>query len=186
MKKYIFALWVVLTSTGIFAQNWSQDIAPILFDHCTQCHHPGGIGPSSLMTYDDAYNSSASILSAISTGYMPPYPANTNYRHFMNGNVLSDVQKQNITDWVVGGAPSGDLSLAPAPPVYNNSSQLNQIDFTGTTPLNTSLAVGSDYYRTFVLSPNYTTDPYRDWETDRKSTRLNSSHLKLSRMPSSA
>ena len=25
-----------------------------------------------------------------------------------------------------------------------------------------------------------------DWETDRKSTRLNSSHLKLSRMPSSA
>ena len=27
---------------------------------------------------------------------------------------------------------------------------------------------------------------YRDWETDRKSTRLNSSHLKLSRMPSSA
>ena len=31
--------------------------------------------------------------------------------------------------------------------------------------------------------PSY---PYRDWETDRKSTRLNSSHLKLSRMPSSA
>ena len=29
-------------------------------------------------------------------------------------------------------------------------------------------------------------DFYRDWETDRKSTRLNSSHLKLSRMPSSA
>ena len=27
---------------------------------------------------------------------------------------------------------------------------------------------------------------YRDWETDRKSTRLNSSHLKLSRMPASA
>ena len=27
---------------------------------------------------------------------------------------------------------------------------------------------------------------YRDWETDRKSTRLNSSHCSLSRMPSSA
>ena len=32
----------------------------------------------------------------------------------------------------------------------------------------------------------YNTQIYRDWETDRKSTRLNSSHLKLSRMPSSA
>ena len=28
--------------------------------------------------------------------------------------------------------------------------------------------------------------PYRDWETDRKSTRLNSSHITRSRMPSSA
>ena len=30
------------------------------------------------------------------------------------------------------------------------------------------------------------TDRYRDWETDRKSTRLNSSHITRSRMPSSA
>ena len=30
------------------------------------------------------------------------------------------------------------------------------------------------------------TPEYRDWETDRKSTRLNSSHSAKSRMPSSA
>ena len=34
---------------------------------------------------------------------------------------------------------------------------------------------------------NYTyREMYRDWETDRKSTRLNSSHSAKSRMPSSA
>ena len=32
----------------------------------------------------------------------------------------------------------------------------------------------------------YKGPPYRDWETDRKSTRLNSSHEIPSRMPSSA
>ena len=32
----------------------------------------------------------------------------------------------------------------------------------------------------------YKVDGYRDWETDRKSTRLNSSHITRSRMPSSA
>ena len=32
----------------------------------------------------------------------------------------------------------------------------------------------------------YWTADYRDWETDRKSTRLNSSHSAKSRMPSSA
>ena len=32
----------------------------------------------------------------------------------------------------------------------------------------------------------FRTRAYRDWETDRKSTRLNSSHSAKSRMPSSA
>ena len=41
-----------------------------------------------------------------------------------------------------------------------------------------------------VITPKrkyFMPDPgYRDWETDRKSTRLNSSHITRSRMPSSA
>ena len=37
----------------------------------------------------------------------------------------------------------------------------------------------------FPKSRRYSTG-YRDWETDRKSTRLNSSHSAKSRMPSSA
>ena len=36
------------------------------------------------------------------------------------------------------------------------------------------------YYRDWEIGR------YRDWETDRKSTRLNSSHSAKSRMPSSA
>ena len=73
---------------------------------------------------------------------------------------------------------------------------------TGGFDVDTSLKVGRDYMHTpvcfhmpdgrvvdlfvglRVVSPNGAW--YRDWETDRKSTRLNSSHLKLSRMPSSA
>ena len=39
-------------------------------------------------------------------------------------------------------------------------------------------------YGSFGAMPEY--PGYRDWETDRKSTRLNSSHITRSRMPSSA
>ena len=42
---------------------------------------------------------------------------------------------------------------------------------------------------TGTVSPeryDYIKAKYRDWETDRKSTRLNSSHITRSRMPSSA
>ena len=39
----------------------------------------------------------------------------------------------------------------------------------------------------YFITLTYNNEPlYRDWETDRKSTRLNSSHRSLSRMPSSA
>ena len=41
------------------------------------------------------------------------------------------------------------------------------------------------FYPYFEGMENHYTE-YRDWETDRKSTRLNSSHRSLSRMPSSA
>ena len=39
----------------------------------------------------------------------------------------------------------------------------------------------AEKYKRRALDPSY-----RDWETDRKSTRLNSSHSAKSRMPSSA
>ena len=41
-------------------------------------------------------------------------------------------------------------------------------------------------YAKYALQLNVGSMEYRDWETDRKSTRLNSSHEIPSRMPSSA
>ena len=45
--------------------------------------------------------------------------------------------------------------------------------------------LGKKGYHVTILEKNDTVG-YRDWETDRKSTRLNSSHEIPSRMPSSA
>ena len=43
-----------------------------------------------------------------------------------------------------------------------------------------------NYFKDFIKQEIDTKGCYRDWETDRKSTRLNSSHSAKSRMPSSA
>ena len=56
----------------------------------------------------------------------------------------------------------------------------NQAEFLGVMPSNEMLA------RWFVNDGSKVGLVYRDWETDRKSTRLNSSHEIPSRMPSSA
>ena len=47
-------------------------------------------------------------------------------------------------------------------------------------------ATGTKLKGSFHRIPPTPERGYRDWETDRKSTRLNSSHRSLSRMPSSA
>ena len=45
--------------------------------------------------------------------------------------------------------------------------------------------IQNEKFKEMSASSSYRT-LYRDWETDRKSTRLNSSHITRSRMPSSA
>jgi len=34
--------------------TWTKDVAPIVYNNCTTCHRPGGLGPFSLLDYDSA------------------------------------------------------------------------------------------------------------------------------------
>ena len=52
--------------------------------------------------------------------------------------------------------------------------------------LNSFISLLSEFSYSEVAEFFATIKTYRDWETDRKSTRLNSSHSRASRMPSSA
>ena len=49
-----------------------------------------------------------------------------------------------------------------------------------------AVIAASKYYVKEMFYKKTKIREYRDWETDRKSTRLNSSHSAKSRMPSSA
>ena len=58
--------------------------------------------------------------------------------------------------------------------------------YSGTSHDMTSMLVGAATISNNIVSQVISGGTYRDWETDRKSTRLNSSHITRSRMPSSA
>jgi len=45
--------FIINYTRPVFAQNYADDIAQIIFDNCTSCHHNGGIEPFSLMPYAD-------------------------------------------------------------------------------------------------------------------------------------
>ena len=118
MKKILILLSIVLAFQANAQVNWSDDVAEIFFDNCTACHRPNGIGPFSLLTYDDAVANSAGLDYIVSSGYMPPWHADTDYQNYAHERVLTSEEIIQLTEWVNTGTLSGDLADAPPAPVY--------------------------------------------------------------------
>jgi Copper type II ascorbate-dependent monooxygenase, N-terminal domain/Secretion system C-terminal sorting domain len=140
-------------------QTWVTDVAPILYKHCVSCHRAGGVGDFPLETYTDARLRANSILSSITSLYMPPYRANPAYRHFKEENVLTATQIKTISDWVDGGRPSGDLTKAPPLPNFQNGSQLSGVDMVLEVPKFTIFR-NEDLYRAFVIPTGISVDKF--------------------------
>jgi mono/diheme cytochrome c family protein len=144
-----------------FAQsvNWANDIAPILYKHCVQCHRAEAIGGFSLMDYQSAFTNRYAIQEAVSNKTMPPWKADPNYRHYAGENFLTDAQIQTIDQWVNNDAPSGDVSQAPQPPTFVSGSSIGIPDEVLQTPAYTMNAT-EDEYRCFVIPSGLTQTQY--------------------------
>ena len=159
-KTYLTAIAsvFVLFSYGQTA-TWAEDIAPILYAHCTTCHHTGGIGGFPLMTYAEASVPYIDIAAATQSRIMPPWKPDPNYRHFKDENYLNQAQIDKIADWVTNGKPQGNLANAPQAPVYNPVTQLASIDKTVQIPSYT-VSNNNDVYRTFVMTSGFSSPKY--------------------------
>ena len=123
----IFAVMSV-ASEGLVAQSaggdsdvtFAADVAPILQENCQTCHNPEGIGPMSLLTYEEARPFAPLIREKVVTRAMPPWHVDKNVgiQEFKNDVFLSDEEIRTIVAWVDGGAPFGDPSDLPAPVVW--------------------------------------------------------------------
>jgi hypothetical protein len=159
MMKLPRFVWIVLfTVLTTFAKSqtptWAENIAPILYNNCTSCHHTGGLAPNALVTYSQAFNYRYMIKSYSESNYMPPWPPDAQYKHLAFQRILPASDKALIAQWVLGGAPEGNPANAPVPPVYTDApSQLPSIDFTAKMP-NYMVNTGTDLYRCFVINTN--------------------------------
>jgi Flp pilus assembly protein TadD/mono/diheme cytochrome c family protein len=132
--------------------TWSGEIAPLVYGNCTTCHHPGGAGPFSLLTYPDARRRGPQMASVTSSRYMPPWLPEPGYGDFADERRLSSEQIALIARWVAAGMPEGDSSAAPPPPVYSKTWQYGTPDLILTVEHPFALAAsGIDVFRNFVL-----------------------------------
>lgn len=147
----ITLLFLLLCGIG-YSQTWSDDVAAIVYDKCSKCHHSGGIAPFELMSYSDVSGMSSSISAAISSDEMPPWPPDEMYQQYSHSRALTPTQKTTFLNWISNGMPTGTMTNAPAPPVFNSGSILGNGDLTVQIPSYASKAMGGhDDYVCFSI-----------------------------------
>jgi mono/diheme cytochrome c family protein len=106
------------------AVTFTGDVAVILQQNCQNCHRPGGIGPMSLLTYDEVRPWADIIKLRVSTREMPPYHYDTEVgiQDIKNDWRLSDEEIATVVSWVDAGAPMGDPSFMPPPLTFPDAS----------------------------------------------------------------
>ncbi len=107
---------------------FSIDIAPIVYKHCTPCHRDGSGAPFNFVTYDDVRKRLQTFMLAVNSRTMPPWPADTSYRHFLGEKVISKDEMFLLNSWFKDGAPEGDRTLTPSPPEFFNGSRFGKPD----------------------------------------------------------
>jgi Tetratricopeptide repeat len=132
--------------------SFNRDIAPIIFDHCAGCHHPGQAAPFSLLSYAEVRNRAKMIAQVTQRHYMPPWLPEKGYGVFVGERRLTDDQIDLIQRWVVQGSIEGEAADLPAAPKFDEGWWLGQPDFIISLPQAYDLAAeGKDVYRNFVV-----------------------------------
>jgi hypothetical protein len=134
------------------APTWYSDVACIIYSHCTTCHNPGSIAPTSFLTYSEARVNSQGIKSYVSQGLMPPYLPNTTYQHYTDMRTLTTQEVNTLIAWVDSGAQQGDTAQAMSIPTYTNTAYLTHPDLTGIIPTFMVPSTGADVFQCFVLT----------------------------------
>ena len=98
--------------------TFAEDVAPIVYRNCAVCHHPGGMGPFSVINYDTAAAHAGEIRDAVAARVMPPWHSTDPHGSFSNDRRLSDDDRNTILRWIDAGAKPGDLNKLPPKPEY--------------------------------------------------------------------
>ncbi len=155
MNKQVALLLTAILSVAapaIGQVTFSRDVAPVLFDKCSQCHRPGGSAPFSLVEYREARQHATQMALLTKTRAMPPWKARPSYDKFIGMHPLTDDEIEIFQRWVADGALEGRRADLPAMPKRTGGWQLGTPDLVVTLPSPYVLAAeGADTSRVFVL-----------------------------------
>ena len=92
---------------GVAKPVFDAHIEPILVENCIPCHRENGGAPFTLTSYEKIRKKAKTIAKVTALRYMPPWPADPSYSHFIGEKRLSEAQIQTIQNWVKQGCAPG-------------------------------------------------------------------------------
>ena len=140
--------------------TFSRDIAPVIQQHCQECHRPRGGAPFELTAYEHVHRRREKILQATRSRTMPPWKAVVGYGDFTGVRGLSKSEIATIARWVEAGAPEGDPRDLPPPRVFEAAPGLGPPDLVLRTEEFTIPPRGGDVYRCFSLPTSFAEERY--------------------------
>ncbi|MBC3786133.1 hypothetical protein [Spirosoma utsteinense] len=142
--------------------TYTADIQPIFALHCSTCHQPGGVGPFSLLTYQDVVKRSKFIAKVTQIRYMPPFPADRQFQHYANERGLSESEINTIQSWVKGGMAEGEKPKAGMGKAQVESSEPRKPDLILKMKPYTVHGDGREDFRYFHVPMNLSEDVWVD------------------------
>ena len=127
--------------------TYNADVYPVFLNRCSRCHIDGGVGPMSLLKYEDAFpwaeslrtellaaypdrsDDSSADLSAEARGAKAgAHPVKADARAKVDPHdfvksahrQISARELDIVLEWASGGTPEGDKANAPSPPMFKN------------------------------------------------------------------
>ena len=110
--------------------TFAEDVAPIMWEHCVECHRPGSFAPMSLLEYETARRYAPQIRFRVQQRLMPPWHIDktVGIQNYENDISLSDNEIETIVQWVDAGAELGVGDLPPEPTfLRGNAWKLEQV-----------------------------------------------------------
>ncbi|MCA9120352.1 MAG: redoxin domain-containing protein [Planctomycetaceae bacterium] len=142
--------------------TFTRDVAPILNQHCVECHREGEIGPFSLTNYDEVVGWGEMILEVIDQQRMPPWHADPAHGKFVGARQMPTQARETLASWVAQGMPEGDVMDLPPQPKWIAGWHLPTAPDVEFAMRDRPFVVPSDgtvEYQYFVVDPK--------WEEDR-------------------
>ena len=161
--------------------TFHKDVEPILQSRCQVCHHPGDIGPMSLLNYQQVRPWAKAIRAAVLQKKMPPWFADIKHGHFLNDRSMPQPEIDTLVSWVDSGAKEGDPKDAPTPLEFSDGWHIGTPDAIIEVPKPFNIpATGTVPYQYIRIPSGFTEDKWVTGVEIRPSNRSVVHHINAS------